>query len=278
MDINYGKEVLLDLQDCNREMFSVEGLDNYITELCATIEMKRYGTPKFWEDNSNTPHLKGVSVMQFIETSNIIIHALDYTASTLINIFSCKDFDIDVMKDFSVKYFGAKNYYINIVERKIKAFDNPKVNLSHGKFGKSLYASENILQGEIIAVFDGETFEAEKSSDLPNDEPQKIRDHVLQFEKNKYRSSNGFAQYINHSCSPNCGIKEKFKIVAMQDIVKGQELTIDYEMTENSDWSMDCECGNNNCRGKVGAFRNLPESRREKYKGYISDWLLTEKG
>jgi hypothetical protein len=85
------------------------------------------------------------------------------------------------------------------------------------------------------------------------------------------------ARYINHSCEPNCGIKGLFKIVAMRDIDVGEEVTWDYEMTEDSDvWRMQCHCGSENCRGEIGAYRNMPQETREKYRGYISEWLLKD--
>ena len=59
----------------------------------------------------------------------------------------------------------------------------------------------------------------------------------------------------------------------MRDIKKGEELTFDYEMCEDSDWTLHCKCGNKNCRKIIGAFRNMPEETRKKYNGYISDWL-----
>jgi len=63
----------------------------------------------------------------------------------------------------------------------------------------------------------------------------------------------------------------------MRDIKKGAEITWDYEMTEDNDyWKMECRCNTKSCRKVIGAYRNMPLNIREKYKGYISDWLLSE--
>lgn len=148
--------------------------------------------------------------------------------------------------------------------------DNSKVIVKEtGKYGKGLFAKEDIKRGEIIASFDGEIYEAEKCSDL---EP-KIRDYAIQFEEHKWRYSRGFAILINHSCEPNCGIKNNFDIIAMRDIKKGEELTLDYDLTENSDWTMKCSCGNKNCRKLIKGYRYLPEEIKNKYKDWISDYL-----
>lgn len=151
--------------------------------------------------------------------------------------------------------------------------DNPKVIVKEtGKYGKGLFAKENIKKGEIIASFDGDIYEAEKASDLPSESPN-VRDYAIQFEEHKWRYSNGFAIIINHSCEPNCGIKNNFDIVAIRDIQKGEELTLDYDMTENSDWTMKCSCGSKNCRKIIKGYRHLPEELKKKYKNYISEYL-----
>jgi uncharacterized protein len=146
--------------------------------------------------------------------------------------------------------------------------NNPKVEIKMSKFGKGLFAADDIKKDEFIADFNGQIYEAEKVSDLPKN----IADYAIQFEKHKWRDSD-FAWHINHSCNPNCGIRGLFQIVAMRDIQKGEELFYDYEMTEDSDWKMECKCGEPNCRKIIGAYSNMPQEVREKYKGYISEWL-----
>lgn len=150
--------------------------------------------------------------------------------------------------------------------------DNPKAQLSTNKLGKCVIASEDIKQGEIIADFDGEVFTAEKCADLPKD----IADHAIQFREHKWRRSKGIAELLNHSCDPNCGIKGLFTVVAMRDIKKGEELTWDYDMSEDADWRMDCLCGTQNCRKIVGSFRLSSAKIKDRYRGYISDWLVKE--
>lgn len=152
----------------------------------------------------------------------------------------------------------------------IQHMDNPKVTVSKNKFGKCLIANSDIKKDEIIAEFDGAIHVAEKCIDLPKD----IADHAVQFEEHRWKDSRGMARYMNHSCDPNCGIKNLFTLVAMRDIQKGEELTWDYDMTEDDGWRMECSCGSPICRKIIGAFGLAPQSIREKYKGYISDWLV----
>lgn len=152
--------------------------------------------------------------------------------------------------------------------------DNHKLILRETqKYGRAVFANDEIEKDEIIAFWDGLIYNAEKNSDLPNDFPLMVADHAIQFEKNKWRDSKGLARYINHSCDPNCGIKGLFSIVAMRNIKKDEEITWDYEMTENSDWQMDCRCGTANCRKIIRAYRFLPGEIKIKYQNYTSAWL-----
>ena len=139
------------------------------------------------------------------------------------------------------------------------------------RYGKGLFASKEIREEEVVADFsDGKIYKAENASDLP----EEVADHAIQFEKNKWIDARTGGRYLNHSCNPNCGVKNKFQIVAMRDIQKGEELTFDYEMTEDSDWKMNCKCNSQSCRKIIGAYRNMPELVRKKYEGFISDWLI----
>lgn len=149
--------------------------------------------------------------------------------------------------------------------------DNPKVIVvKTKKYGKGVFADKLIKKGEVVAAFDGKIYD-----DDFDDWTDDLLNHTIQFAKTKWRDSKGVARYLNHSCDPNCGIKKLFKVVAMRDIQPGEEITWDYEMTEKSDWwRLKCKCGTPICRKVIGNYRNMPKKIRQKYKGYISDWLL----
>ncbi len=120
----YGKELILDMHECDSSAFTRKSIRNFFTELCDLIEMKRsrlvwwddYGVPQ--EEHETEPHLKGTSAVQFIETSNIVIHTLDILESVYLNIFSCKDFDANVATEFSQEWFKGKIVNSHVVERK----------------------------------------------------------------------------------------------------------------------------------------------------------------
>ncbi|MEK6910985.1 MAG: SET domain-containing protein-lysine N-methyltransferase [Nanoarchaeota archaeon] len=137
--------------------------------------------------------------------------------------------------------------------------------------GKGILAVQDIPKGEVL--FDwtgGNIYEADKCTDLPKD----VADHAIQFEEHKWIDTDGIGRYFNHSCEPNCGIKGKFQVVAMKDIKKGEWCTWDYDMTEDSNWRMECKCGSKSCRKLIGAYNDLPKKIKSKYIGFISDWLV----
>jgi hypothetical protein len=137
------------------------------------------------------------------------------------------------------------------------------------KFGRGVFAVKPIRRGETVAVFDGLVYD-----DDHEDWNDDIYNHAIQFARNMWRDSKGIARLINHSCEPNCGIRNLFRIVAMRDIRAGEQITWDYEMTEKSDnWSMRCKCGSNICRRRIGNYQNMPKHIREKYGTFISAWL-----
>jgi len=148
--------------------------------------------------------------------------------------------------------------------------ENMKVQLKEtNRFGRGLFALSKFKKDEVIEEYDGPMLRYDYELWTPE-----LEDHVIQCGVNVWRATDGLAQFINHSCDPNCGVRGRFQFVAMRDIEVGEELTYDYEMTENHpEWHMQCRCGKPICRGKISQYRNMPEEFRRRYDGYISEWL-----
>ena len=108
-----GKELILDLFNCDIDAMSRKSLDQFFIALCEQIDMTR--TELFYwaylEDGEKDPeefkHLEGLSAVQFIKTSNITVHTFDNDRKVCINLFSCKDFDESDATNFIVDYFNA---------------------------------------------------------------------------------------------------------------------------------------------------------------------------
>ena len=82
---------------------------------------------------------------------------------------------------------------------------------------------------------------------------------------------------INHSCDPNCGMRNATQVVAMRDISVGEELTFDYAMSDMAPYDeFDCECDSPLCRTRVtGLDWRLP-ALQERYAGYFSPYVQRE--
>lgn len=120
----FGKELILDIHNCDPGTFTRNSLKKYFKELCDLIDMKPCEL-HFWDDletpdeeKQTSPHTVGISAIQFILTSNITIHTLDLLENVYINIFSCKDFDANLAMDFSSEWFKGKIISYHIIERK----------------------------------------------------------------------------------------------------------------------------------------------------------------
>lgn len=121
---SYGKELILDLHGCDASTFDRKSIRNFFKELCSLIGMERcklcwwddYGVPP--EEQETEPHMKGTTAVQFISTSDIVIHTLDLLQSVYLNIFSCREFDTDVAARFSAKWFRGEIVNSHVIERK----------------------------------------------------------------------------------------------------------------------------------------------------------------
>lgn len=121
--MGYGKELILDLVECDPTTFTRKSIKQFFVELCDKIDMVREDL--YWWDYQNVPeeemdvepHLVGTSAVQFIRTSNIVIHTLDMLGDIYLNIFSCKDFDVIVATVFTTEFFKGSVRNSTVVDR-----------------------------------------------------------------------------------------------------------------------------------------------------------------
>ena len=111
---SYGKELILDLHDCDPKKMTRYHINKFFKTLCKEIDMEACKV-SWWdykgypEEYKNAPsHLKGTSAIQFISTSNITIHTLDELKRVYLNIFSCKDFDSLTAMVCAKEFFGGE--------------------------------------------------------------------------------------------------------------------------------------------------------------------------
>ena len=72
--------------------------------------------------------------------------------------------------------------------------------------------------------------------------------------------------FVNHSCEPCLAIRGDRTFVAIRNIAMGEELTVDYSITEiDAHWRMDCNCGLPACRTTIRSIQFLPAATFARY-------------
>ena len=103
-----------DIYNCNPEAIRDAGkIKQFVIELCDLIEMRRFGETvvvNFGEDE----RVAGFSMTQLIETSLISAHFANQSNATYLDVFSCKPYDPEVVRDFATKYFGGSHCIMNV--------------------------------------------------------------------------------------------------------------------------------------------------------------------
>lgn len=98
--------------------------------------------------------------------------------------------------------------------------------------------------------------------------------HCLEIADGYYLTSSGeLDDLVNHSCTPNCGLRfrgvlgsQEIVLVALRDIDAGEELTFDYSTYLSGRFEpFACACATTQCRGKVGAFKDLDPPLKAHY-------------
>jgi uncharacterized protein len=129
--------------------------------------------------------------------------------------------------------------------------------------GKGIFASKVIKRGEIISYFKGEKYKITNQSK----QDALANPNWIAVGKNTWMDTNPPLRFTNHSCNPNASIKGKVTLVALRNIQKNEEVTIDYSITEGDPrWFMKCLCGEKKCRKVVSSVQSLPY---EIYKRYL---------
>ena len=149
--------------------------------------------------------------------------------------------------------------------------------------GRGLFATAPISAGEIVAIKGGHIVDTATLHALParraglrNSEVQ-IADgfHLVALQDDEYEP---VMLFINHSCEPNVGFAGNVVLVAMRDVVRGEELTTDYALFDDSDEQMECRCGAGTCRGIISGRDWKRPDLQHQYGRYFSTYLRDRAG
>ncbi|MBX4200003.1 SET domain-containing protein-lysine N-methyltransferase [Candidatus Parcubacteria bacterium] len=144
--------------------------------------------------------------------------------------------------------------------------------------GRGIFALREFRSKQKLFIIKGKVYHWSKLFKIGG----KIGDNAFRFGPEMYLSPEGeIGDFLNHSCSPNCGVRKtgsNLELFAITPIQIGQELVMDYSTIIGKDdiWKMKCNCGSKNCRKVVRNFFILPKELQEEYMalGIVPKYIL----
>jgi uncharacterized protein len=118
-------------------------------------------------------------------------------------------------------------------KKRMFSWMNPKLEVRYTeKYGKGVFARENLKKDETLAIFGGYVMTLKEESSLQKE----IKDLAHQISDNFVIGINNqkdlqFVDFFNHSCEPNAGFRGQIFLVAIRNIVSGEQICFDYAMT-----------------------------------------------
>ena len=115
---HWGYHALFDCAECNLpSVTSKDNVLNFLKELVVEIDMVPFGPPFVEHFATHDPQKAGISFFQMIETSNISGHLCDINGDGYIDVFSCKEYDVEKAQAVVQKYFSPKKIRLNYITR-----------------------------------------------------------------------------------------------------------------------------------------------------------------
>lgn len=113
---HYGKHQIINAGGCGEAVLSIDEIRNFILELVERIDMVRYGecTVERFGGGIET----GISAVQLIMTSAIVIHTNDLSRDFYLDVFSCKDFDEALVEAYVREIFQPAHLESQVFLRK----------------------------------------------------------------------------------------------------------------------------------------------------------------
>jgi SET domain-containing protein len=141
---------------------------------------------------------------------------------------------------------------------------------------RGLFAIADIAKDEIVAVkgghiVDGKTLRERITPEHGPVEVQIGDDLFIAPVSDEERELSML--YLNHSCDPNLGVRGEITFVAMREIRAGEELTHDWAMTDDDDYSVECQCGASDCRKILTGKDWQRPDLQKRYADYFSAYL-----
>lgn len=143
---------------------------------------------------------------------------------------------------------------INITRRRIHGYTAPETEVRRSAIDKlGLFAKTTLPQGKVVAGWGGRILTQKEILKLP----AKFKtNYALPLYPGFYIAESGnndldSADFINHSCEPNCRIVNLLIMITKRRIRSGEELTANFNHGPKYGRKTKCHCGAVKCRGVV---------------------------
>ncbi len=114
----WGIASAIDIYNCDPDKIrDADHIRRFVMELCERIEMRRFGETMvvhFGEDE----RVAGYSMVQLIETSLISAHFANKTNAVYLDVFSCKAYEPEKVREFAQGFFGGSHSTLNVTMRR----------------------------------------------------------------------------------------------------------------------------------------------------------------
>jgi S-adenosylmethionine decarboxylase len=117
-EMGFGQHLMLDGYGCPYDTLTdLDRIYEFLNQCPDLIHMTKIMPPYAFKYSGKVPQDWGLSGFVLIAESHISIHTFPEKGYLSIDVFSCKDFDVQTAVDFATKVFGITSQEIKIVDR-----------------------------------------------------------------------------------------------------------------------------------------------------------------
>ena len=115
---NFGPHLMLDLRQCNEgKLKDYNLIFDILNDLPEKIGMTKITQPYVFPYAGLVPKDKGITGTVIIAESHISIHTFQEKDYCFVDVFSCKDFDVEFAAEYIINVFESRKYDKHIVHR-----------------------------------------------------------------------------------------------------------------------------------------------------------------
>ncbi len=122
-ELGFGPHLTLDLYDCNKERLGdLRFIYDLLDQLPELIGMHKISTPQvtYYKGSDDSFDKGGVSGFVLIAESHIAVHSFIEQRHLFVDIFSCKDFDVEYAEKHLTEQFKAKKVDKRLFDRGVE--------------------------------------------------------------------------------------------------------------------------------------------------------------